>query len=284
MPIVWISKGLVTKSPPWDIEDRGEKWVVVVRETGKVVGTHETREEALAQQRALYANVDIKREKGGAGSGEHEGHTFRGNQYTDVAGMTNAANDNEKLDTMNTSSLPDPGLRGSADPHAFVAARDKSARSPFLSQTPPDELAKQRLFMDESGEIGYAMTDDGDLGNLFNNSDKKGAGKAALIHGIENGANTLDCFDGFLPNLYTKFGFVVTARMKFNPDYAPEGWDYEKWDHPDVVFMAYAGGDRKQIRERIEKGGFKKYNSKQGKYVDDYDKAKLDSRAAIMDR
>ena len=47
----------VQKTPPWKIEQRDGKWVVVGQEDGKVFGTHDTHEEALRQMAALYANV-----------------------------------------------------------------------------------------------------------------------------------------------------------------------------------------------------------------------------------
>jgi hypothetical protein len=41
---------------PWDVVRRGEFWVVLDKR-GNVVGKHPTRQKALAQQRALYANT-----------------------------------------------------------------------------------------------------------------------------------------------------------------------------------------------------------------------------------
>jgi len=48
----WISK-----TPPWRVEHRGDKWLVVGTENGKTYGTHDTEEEAQVNLRALYANV-----------------------------------------------------------------------------------------------------------------------------------------------------------------------------------------------------------------------------------
>jgi hypothetical protein len=39
---------------PWKIVKSGNKWKVVSKTSGKTKGTHETREEALKQLRALY--------------------------------------------------------------------------------------------------------------------------------------------------------------------------------------------------------------------------------------
>lgn len=48
---------------PYAVRKRGNKWVVVNKETGKVKGTHDSRESAMRQLRALYANVPDARRK-----------------------------------------------------------------------------------------------------------------------------------------------------------------------------------------------------------------------------
>lgn len=42
---------------PWSVEKSGNGFNVVKKGSGKVVGHHPSRERALAQMRALYANV-----------------------------------------------------------------------------------------------------------------------------------------------------------------------------------------------------------------------------------
>ena len=42
---------------PWHVEKRGDKHVVVANEGGKVMGTHDTKPEADAQVKALYASM-----------------------------------------------------------------------------------------------------------------------------------------------------------------------------------------------------------------------------------
>jgi hypothetical protein len=39
---------------PYAIRKRGNKWVVINKETGKVKGTHDTKEKAIRQMRLLY--------------------------------------------------------------------------------------------------------------------------------------------------------------------------------------------------------------------------------------
>ena len=40
---------------PWNVRKKGSKFVVV-KKNGKVVGTHDSREQALKQQAALYSS------------------------------------------------------------------------------------------------------------------------------------------------------------------------------------------------------------------------------------
>ncbi|WP_342661655.1 hypothetical protein [Rhodococcus ruber] len=79
------------------------------------------------------------------------------------------------------------------------------------------------------------------------------------------GGHRLDCFDTVLPKLYTDAGFVPIARLAWNDDYAPDGWNYETYrrynnGRPDVVFMAY---NRRAVGSRYERGA--------GEYVANYD-------------
>lgn len=42
---------------PYKLHQSGDRWQVIAKDTGRVVGTHTTRRKAVAQIRALYANV-----------------------------------------------------------------------------------------------------------------------------------------------------------------------------------------------------------------------------------
>jgi hypothetical protein len=176
------------------------------------------------------------------------------------------------------AAAPPPADFAAATPEQFVAARAKSARSGYLTTATADDLANHSLYLAHDNKVGYALDPQGDLQNVFNNDGPRGAGQQALVHAIKNGATTLDAFDGYLPDLYSKYGFVPTGRMKFDPKQAPEKWNFERDGQPDVVFMKYAGGDRGSIGSRAR--SFPEYNPNAGRYYDDYDSAKADSRAA----
>lgn len=141
-----------------------------------------------------------------------------------------------------------------ASPKEFLVGRDLSRRPGFLSgktEAELQQLLKDGGLLQLSGDktAGFALTAAGDLQNVFNNGSIAGAGKAAIVEAIARGARTLDCFDGHLPTLYGKFGFVEIHRVPWDDQYAPAGWDYNRYGRPDVVFMEYRGGtrDRSQI-------------------------------------
>lgn len=162
----------------------------------------------------------------------------------------------------------------------FIVARDASTRGQFLSSHSADELQDHKLYLAYDGKVGYALDTSGDLQNLFNNGGPKGAGTEALISAIKNGATTLDAFDNFLPGLYSRVGFKAVARLPFNREYAPEGWNYGRDGTPDVVFMAYRGGTRGTIKDRV--GSFSVYRGTEGVSVSDYDDGKQHARDARM--
>lgn len=119
----------------------------------------------------------------------------------------------------------------------FIEERDNSTRPEFLSPLTPEDLKDHKVILMNDGKTGYAISPDGELENLFNNSGIKDAGKAAVKEAIKNGANKLNCYDGFLPEYYKQFGFKEIERVVWNNLYAPKNWDYDKLDRPDVIFM-----------------------------------------------
>jgi hypothetical protein len=48
---------------PYAVRKSGSKYVVVKKTTGEVLGTHPSREKALAQMRAIYAHEGKKGKK-----------------------------------------------------------------------------------------------------------------------------------------------------------------------------------------------------------------------------
>jgi hypothetical protein len=145
----------------------------------------------------------------------------------------------------------------------------------------PEEYGKMKLFVVNAGAAGIAIKKDGDIVSVFKNPDMANKdliekiSNVLLIESIKNGGRKLDCFDGFLPELYSKFGFTPIARLKFNDEFAPEKWDYERDGRPNIIFMAHNGESLEEVLRKQESGGYIKYREiKEGvPFVADYEQA-----------
>jgi len=132
---------------------------------------------------------------------------------------------------------------GEQSVNEFIKQRDKlpSDLKSFVTSYTEKEYKEMgaKVFLSADGKSGYALTKEKDLILVFSHPGAK-QGKLAIMDAIKNGAKTLDCFDAKqfnLPTLYGKFGFKEYKRLKWNTKYTPDGWDYKKYDNPDVVMM-----------------------------------------------
>jgi len=91
-------------------------------------------------------------------------------------------------------------------------------------------------YLSQDEMAGFAIHDDtGELVSMFSVSDLYD-GDYLASSAVSLGAQKLDCFDenGFLPNLYSKYGFRESSRIPWDDQYAPKNW---RGDCPDVVYM-----------------------------------------------
>lgn len=143
-----------------------------------------------------------------------------------------------------------PGdFREGANPKEFhdaiKAAKDANPHGSSVELKDLEEYGHTRNFLTADGKAGFALKGQ-DIVSVFKHPDSphKGVADAALKRGVSEGGRTLDAFDTELPHLYGRNGFRAVARMPFNEEYAPEGWDYGHYaaynnGRPDVVFMAH---------------------------------------------
>jgi hypothetical protein len=94
------------------------------------------------------------------------------------------------------------------------------------------------LFLSDDKLAGVAVTKDGDLVSVFKHPTSK-ADIRPILKEAARVSTTLDAFDvnGFLPNLYSEFGFKPIARVAWDDTYAPPNWPYDMAGRPDVVLM-----------------------------------------------
>lgn len=116
-----------------------------------------------------------------------------------------------------------------------------------------------QIFLSRDGSFGGYIEADGYMGSLFKNpsSEIKGVANALQRIMLENGGKFFDAYGTHLEDIYIKGNFRPVARLKFNEEYAPEGWENSNLKtKPDVVFFAYDPD-----------GNYKKGD---GKYFEDY--------------
>ena len=127
----------------------------------------------------------------------------------------------------------------------YTDAIRANPRAEFVTLPSRAELATKRVWLSDDGLVGVTVSQDGEVGNLFANPGAPpGAGGRAVDHAVANGGTWLNCFDGKLPDIYKRHGFVEVARIPFNREFKPEGWDVQTQDDPDIVFMGHGVAER----------------------------------------
>lgn len=134
--------------------------------------------------------------------------------------------------------------------------------SPEEAQAIVDEGGK--IFISEDGKYGGYVKADGYMGGLFKDPNMKYKGVSKLLQDarVKEGGRFMEGFATYLEKEYVKNGFRPVARLKFNEEYAPEGWDAPNSSlrtKPDVVFFAYDPTGKYEVGE--------------GEYFEDYDQA-----------
>jgi hypothetical protein len=144
---------------------------------------------------------------------------------------------------------------------AIAEAKAASPNGAAVALYSPEEYAGMKLFTTPDKTAGFAVKPDGDIVSVFKHpkSPHKDVINKIMPAAIKAGGTKLDAFDPWLPQQYGRHGFVEKARLPFNREYAPEGWNYATSGEPDVVFMA------------LDKGQPFKHGA--GPKVGDYDEA-----------
>jgi hypothetical protein len=105
-------------------------------------------------------------------------------------------------------------------------ARTGSERIAAATSEPKEMPRGARYYLTNDFQSGFGVAKDGTLIGLF--STVKGRGEDLMWDAVTHkGASKLDCFDGFLPEYYKRFGFIETERVA---NWTP--------GEPDVVFMS----------------------------------------------
>lgn len=108
-----------------------------------------------------------------------------------------------------------------------------------------DDYTDINLYLSEDGESGFGIKPNGDIVSVFSSNKVKGRAHHLLEMATVEGGRQLDCFDIYLTKIYEARGFKPVAKMKWNDEYIPDGWNKDNFKNynngePDVVFMVYA--------------------------------------------
>ena len=138
-----------------------------------------------------------------------------------------------------------------------------------------DDYTDINLYLSEDGESGFGIKPNGDIVSVFSSKKVKGRAHHLLEMAVyEGGGRQLDCFDIYLTKIYETHGFKPVAKMKWDDEYIPEGWNKDNFKdynngEPDVVFMVY---DPNNDIEKKKKEAEEKYGKKNEiPYIIDYD-------------
>lgn len=138
-------------------------------------------------------------------------------------------------------SIPGPGLLSVPEPvkvtpAEFTRSLAKVKLGAILEHYTAQELAGIDLYQVPGLDAGFGVKYDGEIVNVHNGSQVKGLGLTLVDEAIERGGTSLNHFDVEpLTRIYSAAGFVETERIKWDDQYAPKGWDYERFGRPDVV-------------------------------------------------
>lgn len=142
----------------------------------------------------------------------------------------------------------------------FIIARDRTNREGFITPYTEMEMIREgfETYQVKGFDIGFALhkLDDGnvDITSVFNNEKEvRNIGDYLLKAALKHGGTQLDHFEGKLSDIYGRNGFKEYERYKWDDNYAPKNWNYEKYGRPDVVLRRHEN----YMKENIKKNFFK---------------------------
>lgn len=206
------------------------------------------RNPSLSPGARRYARAFAAMEEvdGGPGSGNH-GHAGRPGQ------RGGSAKGSGYSMAPGRAAVPSPNKRVSS--RAFVPALDKAkaTQAPFRAwrvdsyRTAEDFDAEGITVYSTEGGSTFAIKPDGDIISVCKNAetDKGTNARDLMAAAVEAGGTHLDSYAGNFA-FYHKCGFEVVSRCKFDPQYAPPGWDASRDKPEDVIFMRYVGVGKSQ--------------------------------------
>lgn len=123
---------------------------------------------------------------------------------------------------------------------ALKTAMEQNPHRNCVSLFQKKEYDRMALFVSMDRCSGFAIDAQGMICSLFS---WKGLnrGHSIVREAVKQGGWKLECFEGFLSEMYSSHGFVVVHRERFNDDYRPASWNDETDGRPNYVHMERVG-------------------------------------------
>ncbi|ALX67274.1 VG15 protein [Microbacterium sp. XT11] len=237
----------------------GEESFVTITDRRKT--DHATAPDHRSRQTGVSATPGSRGDAGGARGASSDGLAGRGDRRGDTDRLVVGGADvtpirtvpkPPRLSDLEVNGVPtvdlielDPATSADAFRRALASAKESVGKH-GSSVTLYDDYRDMRLFVTPDGLSGFALTADGDIISVFSHADQpvRGVARSLLAYAVSQGGNRLDAFETYLPKVYAREGFRPVARLAFDDEYAPDGWDYDayaQWNNgrPDVIFFVY---------------------------------------------
>lgn len=140
-----------------------------------------------------------------------------------------------------------------ATPEEFYSAIGKAKNvneyGAFVTQHSIVEYEQMKyLFLTLDGTAGIAITQDNNIVSVFNGGIKKGVLKTLLPIAIKMGGRKLDNYNSEgLSAMYELYGFNPVSKTKFNANFAPDDWNFERDGEPDIIFWIHNGDTAEDV-------------------------------------
>lgn len=131
---------------------------------------------------------------------------------------------------------------------AIGNAKEANEYGAFVEKHSIDEYKNMKLYITSDGCAGIAITSDNNIVSIFNGGKKRGVLKTLLPLAINQGGRKLDNFNSEkLSAMYELYGFNPVSKTKFNCEFAPDDWNYERDGEPDIVFWIHNGDSAEDV-------------------------------------
>ena len=266
----------------------------------------ENRDRGISEEaQGGVSEVGIQRERSESGAGRNGG--YRGEQRNSeqrssselrkpnsIFGLSDESqknlSENTYLQRPHKNGRPsyEPVKLRSAGVEEFAEAtrvgKQDNPHGAFVDLHTLEEYEKMKVrLLSEDGKSGIAVEEDGNIVNLFSaNSSTNGSSRALFIAAIENGGVKGDNFGPRLTDLYTQMGAIPVARVKFNDEFAPDGWNYEQDGRPDIIFWIHNGEAASEVAKKI--GSYEQVDVESLPLFDSYNEAAAYRDKLLEDR